>query len=113
MSTSRNDYTRSLTVPRIIHRAVFSELWNAVFTTAPKWTVLVHIPHDNAIIMGRIRVRRVEVLIGDSCPAHTTFTCTIDDTRVNLAKAGLDVVMESRTDVDASRPHLYVANDCI
>ena len=113
MSTSRINYTRSLTMPRIIHRAVVSELWNAVFTTAPKWAVLVHIPHNDAIIMGRIRVCRVEVLIGDSCPAHTTFTGTIDDARMNLAKAGLDVVMESRTDVDASRPHLYVTDDSI
>ena len=100
-------------MPWIIHRAVCSELRNAVFTTAPKWAVFVHIPHNDAIILGRIRVRRAEVLIGDGCPAHTTFTGTIDDARMNLAKAGLDVVMESRTDVDASRPHLYVADDCI
>jgi hypothetical protein len=58
-------------------------------------------------------VGRVEVLIGDSCPAHTAFAGTVDDACVDLAEAGLDVVVESRADVDTGRPHLNVTDDVV
>ena len=100
-------------MPRVIHRAVLSEQGNAILTGAPKRTVLVHIPHNDAIILGRIRIGWIEVLIGDSRPAHTAFAGTVDDACVDLAEAGFDVVVEPRADVDTSRPHLNVADDIV
>src|SRR5260370_34697133 len=100
-------------MPRIVHRAVRSELGNPVFTAAPKRPVLVHIPYNDTIILGWIRISRVEVLIGDSCPAHATFAGAVDDACVNLAEASLDVVVESRADVDTGRPHLNVTDDLV
>ena len=100
-------------MPRIVHCTVRSELGNAIPTTAPKRTVLVHIPNNDAIVLGRIGIGRVEVLIGDGCPAHAALAGTVDDACVNLAEAGLDVVVESRADVDTSRPHLNVTDDVV
>ena len=107
------EYTFSLTMPRVVHRAVRSELRNAILTATPKRTMLMHIPDNDALILRRIRIGRVEVLIGDGCPTHATLAGTIDDACVNLAEAGLDVVVESRADVDTSRPHLDVTNDAV
>lgn len=106
-------YTLLLTVPGVVHCAVCSELGNAVLTAAPKRTVLMHIPNNEAIVLGRIRIGWVEVLIGDSCPVHAAVAGTVDDACVNFAEAGLDVVVESRADVDASRPHLNVTDDIV
>lgn len=100
-------------MPRIIYRAVLSEQGNAILTAAPKRAVLMHIPYDDAIVLGRIRIGRVEVLIGDSCPAHTAFAGTVDDACVDLAETGFDVVVEPRTDVDTSRPHLNMTDDVV
>jgi hypothetical protein len=100
-------------MPRIVHRAVRSEVGNTILTAAPKWTVLVHITNNDALVLGRIRIGRVEVLIGNGCPAHAALAGTVDDACVNLAEAGLDVVVESRADVDTSRPHLDVTDDAV
>ena len=102
-----------LTMPRIIHRAVLSEQGNAILTAAPKRAVLVHIPDNDAVVLRRIRIGRIEVLVGDSRPAHTAFAGAVDNTRVDLAEAGFDVVVEPRTDIDTSRPHLNVADDVV
>ena len=56
---------------------------------------------------------RVEVLNGDGCLTHPTLTGTVDDACVNLAEAGLDVVVESRADADISRPHWKVTGDVV
>ena len=64
-------------MPWVIHRAVPPELGDAILTATPKRTVLVHVPYHDAIILGRIRVGRIEVLIGDRCPAHTAFAGTV------------------------------------
>jgi len=93
-------------MPWVIHRTVLPELRNAILTGTPKRTVLVHVPYNDAIILGRIRIGRIEVFVRDRCPAHTAFTGTVDDARVNLAETGLDVVVESRADVNTGRPHL-------
>jgi len=100
-------------MPRIVYRAIRPELGNAILTAAPKRTVFVHISDNDAFILGRIRICRVEVLIGDGCPAHAALAGTVDDACVNLAEAALDVVVESCADVDASRPHLNVTDDVV
>jgi len=73
----------------------------------------MHIPDYDALILRWIRIGRVELRIRDGCPAHATVAGTVDDACVNLAKAGLDVVVESRADVDTSRPHLNVTDDVV
>ena len=73
----------------------------------------MHIPDNDALVLRRIRIGWVEFLIGDGCPTHATLAGTIDDACVNLAEAGLDVVVESRADVDTSRPHLNVTDDVV
>jgi len=100
-------------MPRIIHGAVLPELRNTILTGMPKRTVLVHVPYNDAIILARIRVGRIEVFVRDCCPAHTAFPGTVDDTPVNLAEAGLDVVVESRADVNTGRPHLNMTDDIV
>ena len=100
-------------MPRIIHRAVLPELRNAILTARPKRSMLVHVPDKDTIILARIRVGRIEVFVKDCCPAHTAFAGTVDDTRVNLAEAGLDVVVESRADVNTGRPHLNMADHVV
>ena len=70
-------------MPRVIYRAILFELGNAILTAAPKRTVL---PYNDAAVLGRIRSSRIEILIGDSRPAHTTFPGTVDDACVHLAE---------------------------
>ena len=114
ISIPRNrGHTLPPTVPGIIYRAVLSELGNPILTAAPQRTMLVHIPYNDALILGRVWIGRIEVLVGDSCPAHPAFAGTVDDACINLAEGGLDVVMESRADVDPGRPHLNVADHVV
>jgi hypothetical protein len=114
MSIHRNrGHTLPPTVPGVIHCAVLSELGNPILAIAPQRTMLVHIPYNDALILGRVWIGRIEVLVGDSCPAHPAFAGTVDDACVNLAEGGLDVIMESRADIDAGRPHLNVTDDVV
>ena len=69
--------------------------------------------YNDAITLGRVRIGWIEVLIRDHCPAHTAFASTIDDVLVILAEARLDVVVESRPDVNTGRPHLNMIGDVV
>ena len=100
-------------MPWIIHHAVLPELRNTILTATPTRTVLVHVSYNDAIILDRIRVGRIEVFVRDCCPAHTAFSSTVDDTRVNLAEARLDMVMDSRADVNTGRPHLNTTDHVV
>jgi len=100
-------------MPRVIHRAVLPELRNTILTATPKRFMLVRVPDKDAIILDRIRVGRIEVFVRDCCPVHTAFAGAVGDTRVNLAEAGLDVVVESRADVNTGRPHLNMTDHVV
>jgi hypothetical protein len=88
-------------MPRLNYRAVLSELGSASLTTLPKQAMFVRLPYDDGTLLNQI-----EVLIEDSCPAHTTLT------RMNLAEAGRAVV-ESCADVDVGGPYLNVIDRCL
>ena len=54
---------------------------------------------------------RADVLIGDGSYTHTNLAGT--GACVNLAEAGLDMVVESRAEVDASRPYLNMTDEVV
>ncbi len=72
--------------------------------------MLVHIGHNDAVILTRVRIVGIEFIIGDCSPGHTTLACSIYNARVNLATEVTGVVVEPGGDTNTCCPQLDVAN---
>lgn len=70
--------------------------------------MLVKIGNDDKPRLVEVRVVGVEVCIRDVCPSHTSLSCPVDDTRVNLREGLLNVVVESSRHALPSSPELDV-----